>query len=395
MLSIAVRIAQRMGLHSEAVLSKSSPLEAEMCRRLWWSLVLFDTRIGEMADFQATCSLPLWDCNAPLNVNDSDLRHDMKEPPPVQGISTDAFFAVVRSELNDSVRHTEFHRGYYGGVSKREDLRRCTGTAAGEMERIAKRIEEKYLSLCDEDNPLHFMTIWTTRGQIAKFRLMEHHSLYAGTPLHQQDAQREAALSYALAMLEANTKLVTSPLTLRFSWMVNMYFPFIGYIQIVQYLKWRPVGEQASVAWQVMSENYVGSKGLLGEGLMAGGSRFFRLLSGFVMEAWEVREAAKEEGGWEMETPEIVVAIKARLAELPETNSRQTNGANLPMANVSQNISIDEDYAFSMLGSTLDGADSPGLGLPDMQMDNVNWSAMDWDMGNASIGEMDDIGGQE
>lgn len=46
---MAVRIAQRMGLHSEAHNKEFPPFEAEMRRRLWWQIVLFDSRIGEMA----------------------------------------------------------------------------------------------------------------------------------------------------------------------------------------------------------------------------------------------------------------------------------------------------------------------------------------------------------
>jgi hypothetical protein len=50
MLGVAIRIAQRMGIHSESALAKCTVFEAELRRRLWWSLVLFDTRISEMAD---------------------------------------------------------------------------------------------------------------------------------------------------------------------------------------------------------------------------------------------------------------------------------------------------------------------------------------------------------
>jgi hypothetical protein len=71
MLGVAMRIAQRMGKHSESACAKCAPLEAEMRRRLWWSLVLFDSRISEMANDRTTTLIPTWDCRIPLNVNDS------------------------------------------------------------------------------------------------------------------------------------------------------------------------------------------------------------------------------------------------------------------------------------------------------------------------------------
>ncbi|KAH8688779.1 hypothetical protein BGW36DRAFT_392158 [Talaromyces proteolyticus] len=82
MLGIAIRIAQRMTIHSESALAKCTVFEAELGRRLWWALVL-------------------WDCRVPLSLNDSDLRPEMKEPPNVQRTPTDALFIVVRSELGD------------------------------------------------------------------------------------------------------------------------------------------------------------------------------------------------------------------------------------------------------------------------------------------------------
>ncbi|KAH6892625.1 hypothetical protein B0T10DRAFT_483991 [Thelonectria olida] len=405
MLGVAVRIAQRMGIYNEAVLAKFTPIDAEMSRRLWWSLILFDTRIGEMADFQVSLLLPMWDCRVPLNANDSDLPYNMEQTPRVQheGKSTDALFAVVRSELGDFVRHTSFHLGYYGPSLKHADgdAKRLADIYGGETDRFEKTIEEKYLNFCNPDNPLHFMTIWTTRGNIAKFRLMEHHSRYAGTPRHQADTQREAALSYALSMLDCNTKLVASPLTKGFSWMVHSYFPFVGYIQAVQYLKWRPMSAQATAAWHVMSENYHANKDMLPRE-----SRFFQLLANFVLQAWGVREAASNESESLLETPQIVVSIKQRLAsdadnsgaqqprdvmELGSTGHLLSATMGRDVDNTTHDMDAHNDHAFSGLGSF---ADLLGLSQ-DIQMDYVDWSAMNWDMGNASIGETGATGGQE
>jgi len=83
MLGVAMRIAQRIGIHDESMNTKQSPFEAEMRRRLWWSLIGFDSRMCEMADHKATILNPTWDCQLPLNVNDSDLRPAAKALPKV------------------------------------------------------------------------------------------------------------------------------------------------------------------------------------------------------------------------------------------------------------------------------------------------------------------------
>lgn len=59
MLAIAIRSAQRMGLHNESTYTRYTNLEAEKCRRLWWSLVMFDHRICEMSDYKTTTLTPI------------------------------------------------------------------------------------------------------------------------------------------------------------------------------------------------------------------------------------------------------------------------------------------------------------------------------------------------
>ncbi len=73
MLGVAIRIAQRMGIHTESTYARFTVLKAETCRRLWWSLVIFDNRICEMFDYKMATLTPFWDCKPPVNVNDFEI----------------------------------------------------------------------------------------------------------------------------------------------------------------------------------------------------------------------------------------------------------------------------------------------------------------------------------
>jgi hypothetical protein len=394
MLGVAIRIAQRIGIHSEAYLAKYTTLEAEMSRRLWWSLVLFDTRIGEMADSKAITLLPSWDCRVPLNVNDSDLRQEMKLRPRVQAKLTDAIFAVVRSELGDFIRHCKFHLAFFGPALRPADAntQRSTDIESSEVESYANLIEERYLKFCDLENPLHFMTIWTTRGQIAKYQLMEHHFRYSGSPLHQAEAQRDAALSYALSMLKCNTELMSSPLTDGFIWMVYNYFPFMGYIQIVQHLKWRPLSAKADEAWRIMDENFQARRDSLnGKGI------FFKILAGFILQALTAREAAIKQAGLPWVTPQIVLSVRESLPEIaPKADGPGTEQSlsgidiglldfPMPMSNNLGHYNMGEydELEFSGAGPY---PDVPGLFPQNLDLDHLDWSAMDWNLGSDSSG---------
>ena len=163
-LGLAVRIAQRMGLHDESTYGRCSVLEAELRRRLWWSLVIFDNRMCEMSNcLKATLLLPTWDCRVPSNVNDFDLRVETKTIPRVGDAPGQAIFAAVRSQIADYVRHSHWYLNFNTPALK--TLSRKNQPAQDVFEEY---IEEQYLGKCNPEDPLHAMTIWTARGLLAK-----------------------------------------------------------------------------------------------------------------------------------------------------------------------------------------------------------------------------------
>ena len=392
MLGVAIRIAERMGIHSESELAKCTALEAEMRRRLWWSLVLFDTRIGEMADYKTTKLAPTWDCRIPLNVNDSDLRPEMKEPPEVQRKSTEALFAVVRGELGEFVRNTMFYLDFTAPALKpiAKDVQNGPIPEGGELVALEKMIEDKYLKSCDPENPLHFMTIWTARAFLAKYRLMEHHSKISSSSMHQMEAQRNAAISHALNMLECDTKLMTSPLTRGFLWLVHLYFPFLAYIQIIQDLRRRPVSRQAEQAWAVMNDNYEAQFARFGSSFRDD-NPFFKIFAKIILQAWEAREVASRKLGESLTTPRFVSSIRNIVAQTAQSaqndNTEQPHGAmglgvddflmSLPMDFGSHMYSLERQAGYAEMGPGV-YSHMPGQALLEFDVNQLDWSAMNW-----------------
>lgn len=400
MLAIAIRIAQRMGIHSESACAKCTALEAEMRRRLWWSLVLFDTRISELADHKSSTLAPTWDCRFPLNVNDSDLRPEMKEPPSVQGKSTEAVFAVVRSELGDFIRHTTFHLDFTNPALKpfAKDVQHGPIPEGGELVKLEKMIEEKYLKYCDPEDPIHFMTIWTTRGHLAKCRLMEYYSRYSSSSTYQTEAQRDAAVSHALSMLECDTKIMTSPFAKRYLWLVQFYYPFLAYIQIIQDMSRRPVSEQAEQAWEVMSDNYEARFVLT----YRDDNPFFGIFTKIILHAWETREAAFRQLGEPLMPPRIVSQIKHKIAQIAQNaqtaDTKRPNdvtdtgidnfSTSMPMSFGSNGLLYSMGGQDGYAGMRLGGFSyTTGQAPLDVDANQFDWAAMDWSFINAPAGE--------
>ncbi|OKL63914.1 hypothetical protein UA08_00618 [Talaromyces atroroseus] len=316
MLGVAIRTAQRMGIQNESALAKHPVIEAEMRRRLWWSLVLFDYRLSEITTSHITTLDPTWDCKVPLNVNDSDLRPDMKEPPAIQGVSTEALFAVLRSELGEYIRHTLAHLNFTNPALKSLASISQNGSASegGEMDQLERIIENRYLKFCDPENPLHYMTIWTMRAYIAKSRLFEHHVKYYNSSVSQTDAQRDSATSLALRMLESDTKIMTSPITKGFRWINRLYFPFPAYLQIAQDLRMRPASKQVSLAWEVLSDSY----DAWFESQSTDIGPIYEIYARVILQAWEACEEASKLSGVTSTPPRIVTYIRRTLSGGPK-----------------------------------------------------------------------------
>ena len=362
MLSVAMKIGQRLGLCHESRNTRYTPLEAEMRRRLWWSLAMFDNRISEMSDYKSTLLHPAWDCKTPLNCNDFDLRPEIKTPPPAQPNLTEAAFVVIRSEISDFVRNSHFHLEF-GNPAYKALVRNTRHGVPQEIgiKGLEKSIEDKYLRFFKPENPLHFMTIWMMRGQIAKNLALEHYSRhwFSVGKEKQTDAELDLSMGYARRMLECDTKLMTSPVTHGFRWMVTMYQPVPAYYFLFSELRARPLmdDELQLRVWNTIDANYTARKA---DKLVFGGA-FFKMIGKRALSAWEAREnalttaaaAGEQRGGGGVPLPCVIADVRLQFPELtPEAQPDETP----PMDNI-MGMSID---AFSSSEWPMDFANSFG-----------------------------------
>lgn len=252
---------------------------------------------------------PTWDCKTPLNVNDFELRPEMKSSPPTYDNPTEALFAVVRSELADFVRHSTFHINFINpSLNALAKPKHSPVPDGEELTLLEKTIEDKYLNSCSPENPLHFMTIWTTRAYLARNRLLEHYSRFSTSSAQQTESQRSAAVSHALSMLECETKLRTSPLTKGFLWHADSNVPALAYVHILNGLKRRPDDDHADRAWEAMSDNYEARVAYSKAGEYGISDVFSRV----VLQVWAAREElCREQGRPAVQPPRIVEMFRS------------------------------------------------------------------------------------
>ncbi|KAJ4344036.1 hypothetical protein N0V95_006414 [Ascochyta clinopodiicola] len=290
MFAIAFRIAYRMNIANEAANAKHGFFEAEMRRRLWWALILYDSRISEMTDYKTTQLIPTWDCKIPVNVNDFDLRPEMSTRPSDQEAPTEALFAVVRGAIGDFIRHNVLHLDFINPMLKHvaKATQHLFDPYDDDLHGLENIIENRHLKHCTLENPLHYITTWWARNYLAKYRFFLHCSQHSQSPGHQTTEQRDAILSYALRMLECDTALMSSPLTKGYRWLIQFHFPFPAYVRIVQDLRLRPVGAHADKAWELMNANYA----VRFIDMEPSANILFKMFASTVLQAWAARHAA-------------------------------------------------------------------------------------------------------
>ena len=129
-----------------------------------------------------------------------------------------------------------------------------------------------------------------------------------------------------MAMLEADSRLMTSVLTAGYRWFTRFHFPMSAYIRIARELQRRPDAESTRRCWMRMNENYQAR--FQSEDQQGDDGPLFRLFSKFVLAAWEAREAWLERRGVPGgEEPWMVVDIRLRLAQAAQDAHDAGGGA--------------------------------------------------------------------
>lgn len=333
LVGIAVRIAQRMGLHRDPAGYGLPPFEVEQRRRLWWTIVAYDRRIGEMTGSTITALSSGGDCKLPLNVNDTDLHVDGKEMPVPHNGPTEMLFALTRLEIamavssisnRDSTKvnpdasgtNSATQSSRSGSIARDiPDWAPCGPTIriAGQpdspaytLDGFCAHMEGTYLSHCDPKIPLHFFTLIMTRQTLSKMRVINYlvrmHS--SNNPL--KEMERENLFIQAVQMIEYDNVVQASDSLQGFKWFTAHHFPFPAYMFLVQELRHRCLGPLVERAWEAAAANH-DLRGLIHRTHSPMHAAFGRLF----VKAWDARiEASLANSLPPPDTPKFILVLR-------------------------------------------------------------------------------------
>lgn len=375
-----MRTAQRIALPFEPDSAKYGPLECEQRRRLWWSLVTFDHRIIELTGSKGSMLIPTWNCKPPLNINDSDLRPEMKLSPRAYDRPTEALFVAVRSQLYDCIRRCTFHLDDFNPA-----LRRSVDSSLSiDLENLAlfeRQLDETYFKDFDQHNATHLMTVNMTKMLLAKCRLLIDLALRSIDGHTRPARQRDQAVVDAITMLDCHTVMMTSTLLKGFCWLTRMYFPFPAYMHLAQDLRARPLAAHADSAWRSMNANY---EARVDFDKMGSNEILFRVFAKQIVPAWQPRAQDAERRGVECPVPKLVAVMLEKLEDLKTRRDIATNSVDSRADTVTPMVASakwDMDFRESpatgdFSGSFQDGIDDHLLGQ--YNIEQGNWAILDW-----------------
>ena len=380
LIGLAIRIATRLGIHRDGSQFSQSPFDAELRRRLWWQLVIFDKRVAEITGSSITAlSTCESDCRAPLNINDTDLNIHAKDPPlPSQG-PTEQIFVLTRIELTvaststgSAPRHAmttspggktviSNTRVQYSPSPSSPDVvtHVANQTLPHDLASFNQHMESIYLKNCDAKIPLHYFTLLMTRQALCKLRVIDFLARSRVSD-NMDPAERMIVFEEAIRTVEYDNIIQSAETLQCYRWYTYQHFPFPAYIFLISELRTRTTGELCERAWGAMIENHE-RRGLLRRNFR---SPLHIAFGHFFVKAWDAREQAEMQLGRVLPTPTVVSFLrnttkwKRSAPPAPMNGLRSDSGPSLPTP-----VAGPSAMPPPMTGPPLTGAPAPPMGI--------------------------------
>lgn len=307
---IAVRLAYRMGLHRDGAGFNLSPFETEERRRLWWNLVSFDRRIGEMTGSTITAISNGGDCRLPLNINDADLHLHAKDSPVAHVGATEMIFSLTRLEFARAPGSDKMK------MVLSETSPQVPNVADHRMvnyiERLITHLEDTYLKHCDPKIPLHYFALTMTRASVSKLKVISGFYKIATTaPQPLSPVENETLFLESIKMIEYDSMIQANESLKGFKWFTLMHFPFPAYVALAKELRVRTSGELCERAWQAMIENH-DRRGITKKMR----SPMHLAFTPLFLKAWNAREAHEASQGRTLAPPVMITGMRQLAARL-------------------------------------------------------------------------------
>lgn len=383
---VAVRIAQKMGLHRDGTSFGLSPFEIEMRRRLWWQIIALDARFAFMSGLGHALLPRVWDTKEPRNLNDADLYASAAELPPDRDSPTEMVFCLIQNRITRFLVETPgldpsflfdetSTHGDNEGPSK-EKLEEYRGMLAVAARDIAEIMDKR----CDASaGPIHEFTyefVTIVLGKVQMLLAPEHKQDWGSSP-------KDHVFRLAVEGLEHHVRHHRTALKTGFLWYTRLQLHEELFIFLAGQLCNRPEGPLSDKAWEYLE----GFEPLHPDLFNPSSSRTHMALAVYLVKAWNAREEHfMQQVGLPLPTPAFIERLREAVPQIkvesPSINNREElgGGARVKLAETDP---IFDDF----MGNYVDGGDwdifsngtlgptaTAGFGAPNVNLMSMNMS---------------------
>lgn len=247
---IAVRIAQRMGLHRDGEELGLNPFDVQVRRRVFWQLLPLDGISGQVSGTGIAITPDSWDTKQPLNINDEDMWPGMEHPITEHKGATEMMFCLARTEIG------KFHqkvKPVFGDWSKLWEGRDLPAIHEA-LDQLESHMEETYIRYCDIADPVHCLTLAMARGAANSGRLRVRLPRASGE--NASPEERRDFLTLVNKVLDYDIAVNHNPILQRFNWHFKSFFNWDGLIWMLKESRRKDSILDRDAAWAKIQQLY-------------------------------------------------------------------------------------------------------------------------------------------
>lgn len=223
---VAVRIAQRMGLHRDGETLGLPPFDVQLRRRLFYQLIPLDGIASQLSGTGIAIAPESWDTKEPSNINDEQIWPGMTTKPQEQDGATEMIFCLARACIGKFFAKAMRGKatGHFQQHSSVEPL----------IREAENEVEEKYIRYCDVVNPLHFLTIAMARSAITAMRIKARLPRVRDNTA--TDAERKELFQLAHKIIDTDAAAYDRTGLQRYWWHVSFFWAYGSWDSLIYVL---------------------------------------------------------------------------------------------------------------------------------------------------------------
>lgn len=309
---VALRLAQKMGLHRDGTSLGLSLFETEMRRRLWWYIAHLDFRTSDLLGAKPSLDIHIGDVHVPWNVEDEDLHPSMTEVPKDRKAITSITMCLVRCDLAKSLQRLS---GSSTTVASWGDIGSNSNVTLDDKDALINEIEDKfetkYLRYCDPSRPLDILVTCMIRAAICNTRLFAHNPRrFADSGGQVTEAERDTAFHNASKLLEYASMVGENQALRKYEWRMNSTYLWDKILYVLIEARRRTLSPELDRVWELIGRVFSQYPDAFGQ---SSAQAVYAVLSKWTLEVWDRYIAAKRaEGMFEPEEPAYITAMKGK-----------------------------------------------------------------------------------